>query len=86
DRCSEQGGGYRTAALIRAAVSSLKVKRPRKEGKKGKTKGVGAERGMRDVNAYSKGFSRSRTPSEETCIIIGALVTPFCSTVPYNFG
>ncbi|KAH9327059.1 hypothetical protein KI387_007237, partial [Taxus chinensis] len=68
---------HRTAALSRAAVSSLKVKNPKKEGKKGKTKGAGAKRGMRDVNAYSEGFSGSRTPCEETCIIIGALVTLF---------
>ncbi|KAH9331118.1 hypothetical protein KI387_003226, partial [Taxus chinensis] len=77
---SEQGGGYRTAALIRAAVSSLKIKRPRKEEKKGKSKGTRAKRGMQDVNAYSEGFSGSRTPCEETCIIIGALITLFCST------
>ncbi|KAH9289802.1 hypothetical protein KI387_033919, partial [Taxus chinensis] len=78
---------HRTAALsreavtrplpCRAAVSSLKVKKPKKEGKKGKTKGAGAKRGMQDVNAYSEGFSGSRTPCEETCIIIGALVTLF---------
>ncbi|KAH9292468.1 hypothetical protein KI387_042353, partial [Taxus chinensis] len=79
DRRSEQGGGYRTAALFRAAVTlkAAVFKRPRKEGKKGKTKGAGAKRGMRDVNAYSEGFSGSRTPCEETCIIIGALITLF---------
>ncbi|KAH9290575.1 hypothetical protein KI387_034692, partial [Taxus chinensis] len=49
----------------------------KERGKKGKTKGAGAKRGMRDVNAYSEGFSGSRTPCEETCIIIGALVTLF---------
>ncbi|KAH9287477.1 hypothetical protein KI387_031594, partial [Taxus chinensis] len=51
DRRSKQGGGYRTAALFRAvvmrpppcraAVSSLKVKRPRKEGKRGKQRAWG---------------------------------------------
>ncbi|KAH9320662.1 hypothetical protein KI387_015301, partial [Taxus chinensis] len=86
DRRSEQGGGYRTTALIRAAVSSLKIKRPRKEGKKRKTKGAGARWVMQDVNAYSERFFGSRTPCEETCIIIGALITLFRSTVPYNFG
>ncbi|KAH9319338.1 hypothetical protein KI387_021107, partial [Taxus chinensis] len=48
---SEQGGGYRTAALIRAAVtrpppcrvtvSSLKIERPRKEEKRGKQRAWG---------------------------------------------
>ncbi|KAH9295155.1 hypothetical protein KI387_038743, partial [Taxus chinensis] len=54
DRRPAQGGGYRTAALFRAAVtrpppfraavSSLKTKKPRKEGKIGKTKHAGANR------------------------------------------
>ncbi|KAH9331726.1 hypothetical protein KI387_003834, partial [Taxus chinensis] len=54
DRRPAQGGGYRTAALFRAAVtsrrpsgvavSSLKTKKPRKEGKIGKTKHAGAKR------------------------------------------
>ncbi|KAH9291310.1 hypothetical protein KI387_043504, partial [Taxus chinensis] len=58
DRRPAQGGGYRTAALFReavtrpppfrAAVSSLKTKKPRKEGKIGKIKHAGAKRGMRD--------------------------------------
>ncbi|KAH9316863.1 hypothetical protein KI387_018632, partial [Taxus chinensis] len=52
DRRLAQGGGYRTTALFRAAVSSLKTKNPGKEGKTGKTKHAGAKRGMRDVNAY----------------------------------
>lgn len=61
DRRPAQGGGYRTAALFRAAVtrpppcraavSSLKAKRLRKGRKKGKTKHAVAEQGMRDVNA-----------------------------------
>ncbi|KAH9323068.1 hypothetical protein KI387_017707, partial [Taxus chinensis] len=61
-----QGGGFVTEG-----------KKAKKRGKKGKTKDAGARRGMRDVNAYSEGFSGSRTPCEETCIIIGALVTLF---------
>ncbi|KAH9306587.1 hypothetical protein KI387_010991, partial [Taxus chinensis] len=84
DRRSEQGGGYRTAALIRARTAAQAVggfvtegQKAKKRGKKGKTKDAGAKRGMRDVNAYSEGFSGSRTPCEETCIIIGALVTLF---------
>ncbi|KAH9296287.1 hypothetical protein KI387_039875, partial [Taxus chinensis] len=43
DRRPAQGGGYRTAALFRAAVSSLKIKRGKKRGKKGKTKDTGAK-------------------------------------------
>ncbi|KAH9296334.1 hypothetical protein KI387_039922, partial [Taxus chinensis] len=76
-----------TAALIRAAVTRppprqggsfvTEGQKAKKRGKKGKTKDVGAKWGMRDVNAYSEGFSGSRTPCEETCIIIGALVTLF---------
>ncbi|KAH9295043.1 hypothetical protein KI387_038631, partial [Taxus chinensis] len=51
DRHPAQGGGYRTAALFRAAVtrpppfraavSSLKTKKPRKEEKKGENKARG---------------------------------------------
>ncbi|KAH9296639.1 hypothetical protein KI387_040227, partial [Taxus chinensis] len=47
DRRLAQGGGYRTAALfraaVRAAVSSLKIKRGKKIGKKGKTKDSGSK-------------------------------------------
>ncbi|KAH9303404.1 hypothetical protein KI387_014987, partial [Taxus chinensis] len=87
DRRSEQGGGYRTAALFRAAVTRppprqgggfiTKEKRGKKRGEKGKTKDAGAKRGMRDVNAHSERSSGSQTPCEETCIIIGALITLF---------
>ncbi|KAH9304976.1 hypothetical protein KI387_009380, partial [Taxus chinensis] len=87
DHHSEQGGGYRTATLIRAAVTRLpprkgggfitEEQKPKKREEKEKTKDAGAKRGMRDVNAHSESFSRSRTPCEETCIIIGALVTLF---------
>ncbi|KAH9322500.1 hypothetical protein KI387_017139, partial [Taxus chinensis] len=76
-----------TAALSRAAVTRLAAlqggsfvtegQEAKERGKNGKTKGAGAKRGMRDVNTYSEGFSRSRTPCEETCIIIRALVTLF---------
>ncbi|KAH9310348.1 hypothetical protein KI387_025383, partial [Taxus chinensis] len=61
-----QGGGFIT-----------EDQEAKERGKKGKTKGAGAKRGIRDVNAYSEGFSGSRTPYEETCIIIGELVTLF---------
>ncbi|KAH9327536.1 hypothetical protein KI387_007714, partial [Taxus chinensis] len=54
DRRPAQGGGYRTATLFRAAVtrpppfratvSSLKIKRGKKRGKKGKTKDMGTKR------------------------------------------
>ncbi|KAH9302451.1 hypothetical protein KI387_014034, partial [Taxus chinensis] len=85
DRRSEQG---RTAALIMAAVTrpppmqgssfvTEDQKGQEKKEKGGKTKDAGAKRGMRDVNAYSERFSGSRTPCEETCIIIGELVTLF---------
>ncbi|KAH9297439.1 hypothetical protein KI387_029121, partial [Taxus chinensis] len=47
----------------------------KKRGKEGKKNGAGAKPGMRDVNAYFEGFFGSRTPCEETCIIIGELVT-----------
>ncbi|KAH9296523.1 hypothetical protein KI387_040111, partial [Taxus chinensis] len=85
DRRPDQGGSHETATLQGCGfiTEDQKAKERRK---KGKTKGVGARRGMRDVNAYSESFSGSRTPCEETCIIIGALVTLFRSTVPYNFG
>ncbi|KAH9305259.1 hypothetical protein KI387_009663, partial [Taxus chinensis] len=81
---------HRTAALSRAAVTGPRPclgrrsrdpitegQEAKERGKKGKTKGAGVKRGMRDVNAYSEDFSGSRTPCEETCIIIGALVTLF---------
>ncbi|KAH9296352.1 hypothetical protein KI387_039940, partial [Taxus chinensis] len=82
DRHPEQGGGYRTAALFRAAVTRppprqgggfvTEEQKAKKRGEKGKTKHAGAKWGMRDVNAYLESFSGSRTPCEETCIIIGA--------------
>ncbi|KAH9320524.1 hypothetical protein KI387_015163, partial [Taxus chinensis] len=87
DRRPEQGGGYRTAALFRAAVTRppprqgggfvTEEKKAKKRGEKGKTKHAGAKRGMWDVNAYLESSSGSRTPCEETCIIIGARVTLF---------
>ncbi|KAH9314316.1 hypothetical protein KI387_022943, partial [Taxus chinensis] len=58
DRRPAQGGGYRTAALFRAAVTGpppsqgggfvTKEKGARKRGEKGKTKHAGAKRDMRD--------------------------------------
>ncbi|KAH9290819.1 hypothetical protein KI387_034936, partial [Taxus chinensis] len=58
DRCSEQGGGYRTAALIMAAVTRpppmqgggfvTEYQKAKKRGEKGKKKHAGAKRGMRD--------------------------------------
>ncbi|KAH9298707.1 hypothetical protein KI387_030389, partial [Taxus chinensis] len=58
DRRSEQGGGYRTTALFRAAVTRLplrqgggfvtKEKRAKRRGKKEKLRHAGAKRGMRD--------------------------------------
>ncbi|KAH9325078.1 hypothetical protein KI387_005256, partial [Taxus chinensis] len=58
DHHSEQGGGYRTAALIRAAVTRppprqgsgfiTEGQKAKKRGKKGKTKDAGAKQGMRD--------------------------------------
>ncbi|KAH9304008.1 hypothetical protein KI387_008412, partial [Taxus chinensis] len=73
---SEQGSGYRTAALQGGGFVT-EGQEAKERGKKGKTKGAGAKWGMWDVNAYFEGFSGSRTPCEETCIIIGALVTLF---------
>ncbi|KAH9298603.1 hypothetical protein KI387_030285, partial [Taxus chinensis] len=77
----EQGGGYRTAALLSAAVTRppprqggsfvTEEKNAEKRGKKRKTKHPGAKWGMRDVNAYLERFSGSQTPCEETYIIIG---------------
>ncbi|KAH9308954.1 hypothetical protein KI387_036865, partial [Taxus chinensis] len=61
-----QGGGFVT-----------EEKKAKKREEKRKTKHVGAKRGMRDVNTYLERFSGSRTPCEETCIIIGARVTLF---------
>ncbi|KAH9325366.1 hypothetical protein KI387_005544, partial [Taxus chinensis] len=85
DRRPEQDGGYRTAALFRATVTRpppsqgggfvTKEKKAKKREEKGKTKHAGAKRGMLDVNAHLEIFSGSRTPCEETCIIIGAPVT-----------
>ncbi|KAH9301217.1 hypothetical protein KI387_012800, partial [Taxus chinensis] len=77
DHHSEQGGGYRTAARQPEQGGGFVTEdqKAKKRGKEGKTKDAGAKRGMRDVNAYSEGFSGSRTPCEETCIIIGELVT-----------
>ncbi|KAH9306660.1 hypothetical protein KI387_011064, partial [Taxus chinensis] len=49
----------------------------KKRGGKEKAKHAGANRGMWDVNTYLERFSGSRTPYEETCIIIGARVTLF---------
>ncbi|KAH9319874.1 hypothetical protein KI387_021643, partial [Taxus chinensis] len=46
-------------------------KKAKKRGEKRKKKHAGAKQGMRDDNAYLESFSRSRTPYEETCIIIG---------------
>ncbi|KAH9302661.1 hypothetical protein KI387_014244, partial [Taxus chinensis] len=80
-----RGGGHETAAL-QGGDFVTEDQEAKERGKKEKTKGAGAKRGMRDVNAYSEGFSESRTPCEETCIIIGALITLFRSTIPYNFG
>ncbi|KAH9317963.1 hypothetical protein KI387_019732, partial [Taxus chinensis] len=87
DRRPEQGGGYRTAALFRAAVMRplprqgggfvTEEKKAKKRGEKGKIKHAGAKRSMQGVNAHSESFSGSRTPCEETCIIIGACVTLF---------
>ncbi|KAH9297779.1 hypothetical protein KI387_029461, partial [Taxus chinensis] len=81
DCCPEQGGGYRTASLIRSVVTRplprqgggfvTKEKKAKKRGKKRKTKHAGAKRGMRDVNTHLGSFSGFRTPCEETCIIIG---------------
>ncbi|KAH9320431.1 hypothetical protein KI387_015070, partial [Taxus chinensis] len=70
----------------RAAVSLLKVQRPRKEGKRGKqrTRGLSGACGM--LTHIRRALSGSRTPFEETCIIIGAFIKPLRSTVPYNFG
>ncbi|KAH9312819.1 hypothetical protein KI387_027854, partial [Taxus chinensis] len=58
DLHSEQGGSYKLAALIRAAVTRLPPRqggsfvtegqKAKKRGKKGKTKDAGAKRGMRD--------------------------------------
>ncbi|KAH9290623.1 hypothetical protein KI387_034740, partial [Taxus chinensis] len=76
DRRSKQGGGYRTAALQGGGFVTEDQK-AKERGKEGKIKDVGAKRGTRDVNAYSEGFSGSRTPCEETYIIIGELVTLF---------
>ncbi|KAH9291732.1 hypothetical protein KI387_043075, partial [Taxus chinensis] len=76
DRRPDQGGGHETAALQGGGFVTEDQK-AKERGKKGKTKGMGAKRGMWDVNAYSEGFSGSRTPCEETCIIIGALITLF---------
>ncbi|KAH9294138.1 hypothetical protein KI387_040657, partial [Taxus chinensis] len=76
DRRPVQGGGHETAALQGDSFVT-EGQEAKERGKKGKTKGTGAKRGMRDVNAYSEGFFGSRTPCEETCIIIGALVTLF---------
>ncbi|KAH9310817.1 hypothetical protein KI387_025852, partial [Taxus chinensis] len=57
-RRSEQGGGYRTAVLIRAEVTRLppmqgggfvtEEQKAKKRGEKGKTKRRGAKWGMRD--------------------------------------
>ncbi|KAH9312058.1 hypothetical protein KI387_027093, partial [Taxus chinensis] len=66
DRRPVQGGGFVTEG-----------QEAKERGKNGKTKGAGAKWGMQDVNAYSEGFFGSRTPCEETCIIIGAFITPF---------
>ncbi|KAH9309244.1 hypothetical protein KI387_037155, partial [Taxus chinensis] len=74
DRRSGQGGGYRTAALQGGGFVT-EDRKAKERRNKGKTKGAGARRGMRDVNTYSESFSGSRTPCEETCIIIGALIT-----------
>ncbi|KAH9289159.1 hypothetical protein KI387_033276, partial [Taxus chinensis] len=71
-----QGGGHETAALQGGGFVT-EDQEAKERGKKGKSKGAGAKQGMWDVNAYSEGFSGSRTPCEETCIIIGALVTLF---------
>ncbi|KAH9308211.1 hypothetical protein KI387_036122, partial [Taxus chinensis] len=71
-----QGGGHETASLQGGGFVT-EGQEAKERGKKGKTKGAGAKRGMRDVNAYFEGCSGSRTPCEETCIIIGALVTLF---------
>ncbi|KAH9289207.1 hypothetical protein KI387_033324, partial [Taxus chinensis] len=69
-----------TTALTRAAVTGppprqgggfvTEEKKAKKRGKKRKTKHTGAKGGMRDVNAHLGSFSGSRTPCEETCIII----------------
>ncbi|KAH9313319.1 hypothetical protein KI387_028354, partial [Taxus chinensis] len=44
---SEQGGGYRTAALQGGGFVT-EVQEAKERGKKGKIKGAGAKRGMRD--------------------------------------
>ncbi|KAH9296542.1 hypothetical protein KI387_040130, partial [Taxus chinensis] len=58
DHRPEQGGGYRTATLFRVAVTRppprqgggfiTEEKKAKKRGEKGKTKHMGAKRGMRD--------------------------------------
>ncbi|KAH9330808.1 hypothetical protein KI387_002916, partial [Taxus chinensis] len=53
DRLPVQGGGHETAALQRGGFVT-EGSEAEERGKKGKTKGAEAKRGMRDVNAYPK--------------------------------
>ncbi|KAH9314810.1 hypothetical protein KI387_023437, partial [Taxus chinensis] len=69
DHRPEQGGGYRIAALSRAAVMRLppsqgsdfvtEEQKEKKRRENRKTKHAGAKRGMRDDNAYLESFSGS---------------------------
>ncbi|KAH9294572.1 hypothetical protein KI387_038160, partial [Taxus chinensis] len=76
DHHPDQGGGHETTALQGGSFVTEDQK-AKERGKKGKTKDTGAKRGTQDVNTYFEGFFGSRIPCEDTCIIIGALVTLF---------